>query len=77
MSALIAMYYGSPEFLGLKQSTPAGYRRVIERFRVVYGNALVTDFRRQNLKDILGTMADRPSAANHLLDRLKASCALP
>lgn len=72
LSALIAMYYGSPEFLGLKDSTRAGYKGVLERFRLVYGEGLVSDLTRSGIKDILGTMADRPSAANHLLDRLKA-----
>lgn len=72
MNALIAMYYGSPEFLGLKESTKAGYRGVLERFRVLYGEALVSDFTRPSIKEILGKMSDRPSAGNHLLDRLKA-----
>lgn len=72
VSALIALYYSSPEFLGLKDSTKAGYRGVLERFRGIYGDALIADFRRQSIKEILGTMADKPSAANHLLDRLKA-----
>lgn len=71
MNALIQMYYGSSEFLQLKASTKAGYRGVIERFRAIYGDALVTDFKRQSIKEILGTMSDRPSAANNLLDRLK------
>ncbi|MBK1793407.1 tyrosine-type recombinase/integrase [Devosia sp. WQ 349] len=72
MNALISIYYASPEFLGLKASTKAGYKGVLDRFRAIYGEALVTDFKRQSIKEILGTMADRPSAANHLLDRLKA-----
>lgn len=72
MGALIQLYYSSPEFLGMKQSTRDGYRGVLERFRAIYGDAMVTDFKRQNIKEILGTMSDRPSAANHLLDRLKA-----
>lgn len=72
MNALIHMYYGSPEFLGLKESTKAGYRGVLDRFRAIYGDAAVLDFKRQSIKEILGTMSDRPSAANHLLDRLKA-----
>ena len=72
MNALILMYYGSPEFLGLKASTKAGYRGVLDRFRAIYGDVPANDFKRQSIKEILGTMADRPSAANHLLDRLKA-----
>lgn len=72
MNALIQIYYSSPEFLGLKKSTKEGYRGVLDRFRAIYGDALVTDFKRQSVKEILGTMADKPSAANHLLDRLKA-----
>lgn len=71
LNALIHIYYSSPEFLGLKESTKAGYRGVLDRFRAIYGEVPVADFKRQSIKEILGTMADRPSAANHLLDRMK------
>lgn len=72
LDALILMYYGSPEFLGLKESTRATYRGILDRFRKIYGSGMVADLKRQGIKDILGTMADTPSAANNLLDRLKA-----
>ena len=33
MSALIAAYYGAPEFTGLRPSTKVTYRSILERFR--------------------------------------------
>jgi hypothetical protein len=32
VSALIAAYYGAPEFTGLRPSTTATYRNILERF---------------------------------------------
>lgn len=72
ISALLAIYYQAPEFQGLKQSTQTTYRGILERFRVEYGDAQVQTLRRQHIKAILGGMSDRPSAANNLLDRLRA-----
>lgn len=70
-SALIATYYGSPEFTGLATSSRATYRNNLERFREDYGDLPVATISRQNIKDILGAMADRPAAANNLLDRIR------
>jgi integrase len=70
-SALIVTYYGSPEFTGLAPSSQATYRGILDRFRADYGDLPVATITRQNIKDIIGAMADRPSAANNLLDRLK------
>lgn len=70
-SALIVTYYGSPEFTGLAPSSQATYRGILDRFRADYGDLPVASITRQNIKDIIGGMADRPAAANNLLDRLK------
>lgn len=70
-SALVVTYYGSPEFTGLAASSQSTYRGILDRFRSDYGDLPVATISRQNIKDIIGAMADRPAAANNLLDRLK------
>jgi len=71
-NALIAAYYGSPEFTGLRPSTQTTYRGIIERFRAQHGDKRVAAIERKHIKAIIGGMSDRPAAANNLLDRLKA-----
>lgn len=70
-NALIATYYGSPEFKGLRSSTQATYRGIIERFRVKHGDKRVAAIERKHIKAIIGAMHETPQAANNLLDRLK------
>lgn len=72
MSALIAAYYGTPEFTGLRDSTKATYRGILERFREQHGEKRVATIERKHIKAIIGAMAETPSAANNLLDRIKA-----
>lgn len=70
-SALITAYYGSPEFTGLKPSSQATYRGIIERFREKHGDKRVVAIERHHIKAIIGGMHETPAAANNLLDRLK------
>jgi len=70
-SALIAAYYGSPEFLRLKETTRSAYRNMIEKFRDEHGNKRVATLERQHIKAIIGKKATTPAYANNLLDRLK------
>jgi integrase len=71
VSALIAAYYASPEFLGLSETSRATYRGIIERFRAEHGDKRVVTIERQHVKAIIGKKASTPAAANNLLDRLK------
>lgn len=71
ISALIAVYYTTPEFTGLRPVTKTTYRNILERFREAHGEKRVAKIERKHIKAIIGAMADRPSAANNLLDRLK------
>ncbi|WP_234050744.1 MULTISPECIES: tyrosine-type recombinase/integrase [unclassified Xanthobacter] len=71
-NALIATYYGSPEFQGLAKSTQATYRGIIERFRAKHGDKRVVAIERKHIKAIIGAMHETPAAANNLLDRLKS-----
>lgn len=69
--ALAVRYYRSNLFTGLKPSTQATYRGIIDRFRAGYGKAYLRDFRRDHFDDIFGEMADRKAAANNLRRILK------
>ncbi|GEP54168.1 tyrosine-type recombinase/integrase [Reyranella soli] len=71
-NALIAAYYGSPEFKGLRPSSQATYRGILERFRQQHGEKRVAAIERKHIKALLGAMHETPAAANNLLDRLKS-----
>lgn len=71
INALAVSFYRSPKFTGRRASTQQTYRRIIERFREAYGDALVRDLRYEHVSKIIGGMAERPQAANRLLSLLK------
>jgi integrase len=71
MNALIVKYYRSPEFRGLKASTQAARRNIIERFRNEHGDKPVARLTRAHVKDIIGAKADTPESANNLLKALR------
>ena len=75
-SALIALYYRSPEFTGLAPGSTPGYRSSIERFRIAHGDKRVVLMGRRHIKVILGGMSSTPGAANNLYDRLRTLMAL-
>jgi len=70
-NAVCVSYYRSPEFRGLKPSTQAVRRNIIERFRNEHGNDPLSGLRRAHIKAILGAKADTPEAANNLLKVLR------
>jgi integrase len=71
ISALIAVYYGTPEFTGLALSSRKTYRNMLERFREAHGDKQVATLTRAHIKAIIGSMSATPAAANNLLDRLR------
>lgn len=71
ISALIAVYYGTPEFTGLADSSKRTYRNMLERFRQAHGEKQVATLTRAHIKAIIGAMSATPAAANNLLDRLR------
>src|SRR5262245_21838526 len=71
VNALIVSYYRSPEFRGLKASTQAMRRNVLERFRNEHGNKPVARLERAHIKDMIGAKANTPEAANNLLKVLR------
>jgi integrase len=70
-SALCVAYYGSPEFLGLKDSTQKICRGILERFRAEHGHRLLKDLQIAHLRSIIGDKASTPEAANSLLKMLR------
>jgi integrase len=76
ISALIALYYGTPAYTGLAASSQKTYRSVLERFRNEHGLKSVATLERRHIKTILGGMSATPAAANKLLDKLKILMAL-
>jgi hypothetical protein len=71
VNALVVSYYRSPEFRGLKDSTQTVRRNIIERFRNERGDKRVARFGRAHIKDIIGSKAETPEAANNLLKVLR------
>jgi integrase len=70
-SALVASYYVSPEFQGLKASTQRVRRNILERFRVEHGHRVLKDLQTTHVRAIIGRKASTPEAANNLLKILR------
>lgn len=72
VNALIVSYDKSPEFRGLKPSTQAVRRNIIEReLRTPHGDKLIKGLGRAHVKAIIGSKAATPEAANNLLKVLR------
>lgn len=72
ISDLIARYYRSAAYLGLKPSTKNTYRGILERFREEHGTKSAIGLKRRHIQTILAEKIETPSAGNNLLDRLRA-----
>lgn len=68
MSALITLYYTTPEFGRLAASTKVTYRNILERFRNEHGSKPVDKLEREHVRAILRRRQETPAAANNLLD---------
>ena len=72
VNALCVSYYGSPNFRGLKASTAAVRRNIIEsEIRSKHGDKPVARLERKHINDIIGAKNETPQAANNLLMVLK------
>lgn len=71
LSDLVARYYRSPEFIGLKASTQSTYRSIIEPFRQKHGDKRVAPLQREHIKAMLAAKAATPTAANNWLKRMR------
>lgn len=70
---LLATYFESTDFLQLKKPTQRQYRLAMERLLKLetLGKRRVKDLRRPIVKAIMAKRADRPSAANDALKKLR------
>lgn len=71
MSDLVSRYYGSATFKNLADLTQSSYRNEINKIDKAYGTRIVAELRRQHVKAIIATKADKPGAANKLLRTLR------
>lgn len=71
VAKLFAIYYASPEYKGMRESTQKVFRGDLERFKALHGDKRVSHLKRHHLKEIIGAMSDRPQAANNLIKRLR------
>ncbi|WP_282170672.1 site-specific integrase [Ruegeria atlantica] len=70
VSHLISLWYRSPEFLDLEQSTQSVYRGIVEKFREDHGSKPVQRMQRRHVQALLADKAETPSAANNLRKRI-------
>ncbi|WP_343684041.1 tyrosine-type recombinase/integrase [Asticcacaulis sp.] len=77
-SALLAEYYGSAEFKGVKDLTRKNYRYMLEKFSetripdtdLICGDVQVKDFRPAHIRRILDSWADKPGLSRNIRLRI-------
>lgn len=67
VSALVASFYRTSDFMALSDSTKATYRGIIERFRVEHGDKRVAHMEKRHLQNLVSDKAAMPAAANNML----------
>ncbi len=70
-NALIASYYQTPDFTGLRDSTKRTYRNMLERIRTEHGHRVVKEMQPLHIQKILKGKASTPAAANKTLAMLR------
>jgi integrase len=76
-NALCVSYYRSPEFRGLRASTQAVRRNIIERFRNEHGDNPISRLGSAHIRQIIGAKSATPEAANNLLKVLRVLLSNP
>src|SRR5262249_46133302 len=72
IAALIASYMKSPEFVGLRETSKAGYISRLEMLRTRHGHRTVAGLTRERIiTGMLQPYADRPGAALDTLKKLR------
>ncbi|GAA0569527.1 tyrosine-type recombinase/integrase [Caenispirillum bisanense] len=71
IAALIAKYYRSAEWAGLKDSTKNTYRGILERFKAAHGDKPVKLLEKKHVRAMVAEKAATPAAANNLLRMLR------
>jgi hypothetical protein len=70
MNALVAAYYVSADFKGLRPSTARVYRNILERFREKHGDKSASGMQARHIRDLMAEKGATPDAANRLLGLL-------
>jgi enterobacteria phage integrase len=70
-AALATLYYGSPQYLALSNTSRGNYRRVIDCFLEEHGHRRVDQMRREHVDIIIGRLAQKPGAGIVLLKRIR------
>ena len=71
VSALVAKFYRSAEWVNLSAATQTTYRGILERFRSEHGDKPVNRLERHNVREIIAKRATTPSAANNMLRMIR------
>lgn len=72
VAALVAAWYGSADYRGLRGSTATVYRNIAERFRAEHGDKPVRLIEPHHVRRMLAARAGSPSSANTFLKVLRA-----
>ena len=67
---VIEIYYKSPEFLVLADTTKNTYRGSLEKLKEEHGDKRVSVLKRQHVKNIKAEMFDKKATANRLISVL-------
>src|SRR5690348_12962877 len=63
MNYLRLSYLNSAAFRSMELSTQGVYRNILDRFCEQYGHLHVKTFKRKNMIDLMGKLADKPGSA--------------
>lgn len=74
LNALAVSFYGAAAFTGLRASSQANYRRIIERLRAAHGTKPVAMLDAIGVRRIVAERQAHPAAANRLLTVLRLLC---
>lgn len=70
ISDLVVHYFVSYEFTSCAKSTQTVYRRILDKFRIQYGDLSVQSLKRRHIRQIMDKMSNSPTSANKLLSLL-------
>lgn len=69
--AAVSLYYQSPAWRAMCDTTRATYRRTLERIAAKVGGASLATLTAAHIRAAMNAMADRPGAANELLKAMR------
>jgi integrase len=76
LDALAVAYYRHPSFTGLRASSQANYRRIVESLRASHGTKPIRMLDATGIRALMAEKGEHKAAANHRLRVLRALCAV-